>query len=60
MSEITREMYIQATGFEPVDDDLERCNCLKAGQAGHHNCGWNTTYNLPCFMAGPNKEVSNG
>ena len=53
---ITRERFVQATGFEPENDDLERCNCPKAGQAGHHHCGWNTTENLPCFMAGPNKE----
>lgn len=55
MTEITREMFIQATGFEPGNDDLERCNCPKSGQQGHQHCGWNAANNLPCFMAGPNK-----
>ena len=36
----------------PQQDDLERCNCLKAGQIGHTDCGWNTAKNMPVFMIG--------
>ena len=50
---ITRKQFIAATGEEPMDDDLDRCNCIKAGQAGHYSCGWNHKHNLPVFMVGP-------
>lgn len=55
MNEITAEKFKEATGREPEDDDLERCNCGKAGQMGHFMCGWNSKLNLPVFMAGGNK-----
>lgn len=48
---------ISAAHFErrmdrkPQDDDLERCNCRKAGQSGHEFCGWNTDLDLPNFIA---------
>lgn len=48
--EITREMFIAATGYEPVNDDLERCNCPDAGKIGHQSCGWNDVDNIPNFM----------
>lgn len=32
--------FKQLTGREPVDDDLERVNCNKAGMRGHRSCGW--------------------
>ena len=35
----------------PEEDDLERCNCEKAGQTGHMMCGWNSKVNLPIYMA---------
>ena len=54
--EITEEQYIKATGQQPRDDDLERCNCPKAGQSGHGSCGWNHKANLPVFMVGPEKN----
>jgi len=50
---ITREQFIAATGEEPMNDDLDRCNCTKAGQAGHYSCGWNRKHNMPVFMVGP-------
>jgi hypothetical protein len=53
MVEITREMFIAYTGFEPVDDDLERCNCKNAGDLGHFHCGWNKARELPQFMTAP-------
>ena len=47
---ITAEYFKEATGFEPINDDLERSNCDMAGQSGHRSCGWNWEANLPCFM----------
>jgi hypothetical protein len=47
---ITREHFIERVGREPENDDLERCNCSKAGQIGHWWCGWNTEHDLPQFM----------
>ena len=54
---ITEEMFEAATGDKPVNDDLERCNCTKAGEPGHYMCGWNHYANLPVFMAGPERPV---
>jgi len=48
---ITRENFIEATGREPEQDDLERCNCDKAGEVGHMFCGWDYTLNKPVFEA---------
>jgi len=50
---ITREIFIQATGYEPIEDDLERCNCKKDH---HFSCGWNNEKNMPVFMVGKTKE----
>lgn len=50
---ITAEAFKKATGYEPVNDDLERCNCTQAGETGHYFCGWNYTKNLPQFMTEP-------
>lgn len=52
MIEITAELFRQYTGREPQDDDLERCNCTKAGQPGHMQCGWNASFNAPRFEVG--------
>jgi hypothetical protein len=49
---ITAEMFEQATGQQPQNDDLERCNCEHAGEIGHWSCGWNEAANLPYFMKG--------
>jgi hypothetical protein len=48
---ITAEQFEQATGYAPQGDDLERCNCRKAGQFGHLTCGWNSKTNLPIFIS---------
>lgn len=53
MKEITVEMFEKATGQSPLDDDLERCNCPKAGEILHSCCGWNEEQNLPQFYVGP-------
>lgn len=50
---ITREQFITATGREPENDDLERCNCESAGALGHSCCGWNRILNRPVFQFGP-------
>jgi hypothetical protein len=47
---ITAELFRAATGHDPVNDDLERANCPKAGQLGHHHCGWDHDRNLPYTM----------
>ena len=49
----TREKFIAATGREPQDDDLERCNCPHAGETTHTQCGWGHDQNLPKFLALP-------
>ena len=53
---ITRQQFIEATGREPVQDDLERVNCPKAGTPGHWMCGWNKAHNRPQFEVGPVRE----
>lgn len=50
---ITREMFIAATGREPVLDDLDRVNCPHAGEAGHFSCGWNEEHDKPQMDIGP-------
>jgi len=52
---ITAEQFEQATGYKPENDDLDRCNCDRAGQPGHSSCGWNKKENLPVFMTYPEK-----
>ncbi len=52
---ITAEQFKEATGHEPVNDDLERCNCPRAGLIGHLCCGWDYEENLPRFMTKPHK-----
>lgn len=43
-------MFEAATGAPPEQDDLERCNCEKAGEPLHWSCGWCEIHNLPIFM----------
>lgn len=52
MFPITRQQYLEAVGTAPIQDDLERCNCHKAGTPGHTSCGWNFYLNRPVFMGG--------
>lgn len=49
---ITAEQFKAATGRDPEQDDLERCNCSEAGAIGHLMCGWNRDNNLPQFDVG--------
>lgn len=50
---ITAEKFKEATGCDPEQDDLERCNCDKAGQVLHSMCGWDEKHNLPNFWPKP-------
>jgi len=49
---ITKKKFIEATGSEPHQDDLERCNCKLAGEVFHYSCGWCEEHNKPRFMCG--------
>ena len=49
---ITEQMFFDATGRKPEDDDMERVNCPCMGKKGHMSCGWNTAWNLPRFQVG--------
>jgi hypothetical protein len=46
---ITAEDFFDATGRDPEQDDLERCNCNKAGTVGHRQCGWCPKHDKPRF-----------
>lgn len=46
---ITAEKFRERVGCEPVNDDLERCNCKDAGTAGHMMCGWCKERDRPVF-----------
>ena len=46
---ITADMFESMTGHAPVQDDLERCNCKKAGAIGHWSCGICAKHKLPVF-----------
>lgn len=48
--EITADIFRAATGQEPQQDDLERCNCKQPGDIGHYHCGWSSFLNRPFFM----------
>ena len=45
---ITEEKFREHVGRPPERDDLERCNCAKAGEPGHFGCGW-CEHKLPVF-----------
>jgi len=47
---INRRIFYQATGKFPELDDLERCNCKKVGEPGHHQCGWCEICKGPRFL----------
>ena len=53
MKIITAEYFKEATGREPENDDLERCNCDYAGHFMHSCCGWNEEHDKPQFEIGP-------
>jgi hypothetical protein len=54
---IIAEDYKKATGDDPANDDLERCNCEDAGKMFHHSCGWCFEHNRPIFQCGCNTYI---
>ena len=49
VKEITAEEFEEKTGSPPIQDDLERVNCLRVGTPGHRNCGWCKICDKPAF-----------
>lgn len=56
---IDRKRFVEATGREPEQDDLERCNCPDAGAIGHLCCGWDNAADKPQFEIGPREWNGN-
>ena len=50
MSRITPQTFYEFVGCIPEHDDLDRCNCDKAGLPGHWLCGWCDAHKRPYFM----------
>jgi len=48
---MTAAEFEKVTGVPPVQDDLERVNCDKAGELGHLSCGV-CDCGMPMFMCG--------
>ncbi len=46
------EEFKELTGINPIQDDLERVNCDKAGMLGHWQCGLCVEHNKPRFQCG--------
>lgn len=49
---MTADEYRRLFWREPVQDDLERVRCTKAGQPGHWLCGVCDEHLLPRFVCG--------
>lgn len=45
-------LFKEQVGREPVDDELERCNCQEVGRVGHQLCGWCMDHKIPRFVCG--------
>ena len=48
---ITEAYFLIRVGRPACDDDLDLCNCARAGQTGHTRCGWDWATNKPRFIA---------
>lgn len=46
------EQYTKKFGVEPKYDDLERVNCVHAGESTHYMCGVCVWCNKPRHMCG--------
>jgi hypothetical protein len=46
---VTADEFRDRVGSEPCQDDLERCNCVRAGQLGHMFCGV-CVHGMPRFV----------
>jgi hypothetical protein len=49
---ITAEQFRARVGRDPEQDDLQRCNCNKAGDICHYFCGWCRRCDCPRFVCG--------
>ena len=49
---ITKDRFIDRVKCPPIQDELKRCNCTKAGEPGHEQCGWCPEHDLPQFVCG--------
>ena len=49
MKHWTEQDFEKATGRPHEQDDLDRCNCLKAGELSHRSCGICANHGLPVF-----------
>jgi len=47
--EITKNIFRTKMGYDPEDDDLDRCNCKEAGNLGHECCGWCKIHDKPMY-----------
>lgn len=59
---IDEKQFKEMVGREPQEDELELCNCQKAGTIGHNHCGVCELHNQPrnvcgCFFDLKNKEI---
>lgn len=52
MPKYTAQQFEEMTGKMPVQDDLERLNCDRAGELGHFHCGHCPEHNKPRFWCG--------
>ena len=52
--EITEAKFKESVGVDPIQDDLERCNCNIRG-AMHTQCGWDSDRDMPVFIPGKSK-----
>src|SRR3990167_5489851 len=47
-----KAFFKRMTGCPPIQDDLARCNCKRAGQLTHTMCGICKTHDKPRFVCG--------
>ena len=50
--------FEERTGRKPENEDLERVNCVFAGQIRHLSCGWCETCDVPRFECSCPKVVA--
>ena len=46
---MSEEEFKEKFGRLPVDDELERINCVMVGENGHWYCGWCSEHDQPRF-----------
>ena len=56
---ITVRQFTKHTGHKPVNDDIARANCDKAGEIGHMACGWCYEHHLP-YTQHNCRSINNG